>query len=157
MSARSKRAGVISQRLWERLARAIGREDLIADEQFRTTDDRAANPQPQYEILEDWTRRHTAEEIVQIMDEAKVPAAQVNSIADIFADEHIQERQNIAVQDDPRFGELAVAGIMPKLSQTPGDIRSLGPDLGANNEEVYGEWLGVSVEEMERLREEGVI
>ncbi len=91
------------------------------------------------------------------MDLAKVPASIVNSIAGIFADEHVQGRENIMLHDDPRFGELAVAGILPKLSHTPGDIRSLGPDLGANNEEVYGEWLGLSAEERERLREEGVI
>lgn len=149
--------GANTQRLWERLARAIGREELLDDERFRTTDDRVANPEPLYEILEEWTRRHRAEEIVQLMDEAKVPAAIVNSIADIFADEHIQARENIVVHDDPRFGELAVAGIMPKLSQTPGDVRSLGPDLGANNDEVYGQWLGLTTEEVAILREKGVI
>lgn len=149
--------GANTQRLWERLARAIGREELIDDERFRTTDDRVANPEPLYEILEAWTRSQRAAEIVRLMDEAKVPAAIVNSIADIFADEHIQERENVVVHDDPRFGELAVAGILPKLSRTPGDIRSLGPDLGANNDEVYGQWLGLTTEEMAGLREKGVI
>lgn len=149
--------GANTQRLWERLARAIGREDLIDDERFRTTDDRCANPEPLYEIIEAWTRTKEAREIVRIMDEAKVPAATVNSIADIFADDHVQERENIAVFDDPRFGELAVAGVMPKLAATPGRIQSLGPDLGADNDEVYGEWLGLSAQEMASLREKGVI
>ncbi len=149
--------GANTQRLWERLARAIGREDLIYDERFRTTDDRCANPEPLYEILEEWTRSKPADTIVRIMDEAQVPAAVVNSIADIFADDHVQQRENIVVHDDPRFGDLAVAGVLPKLSATPGKIRSLGPDLGADNDEIYGEWLSLSPEEIASLRQQGVI
>lgn len=149
--------GANTQRLWERLARAIGREDLIDDERFRTTDDRVANPEPLYKILEEWTGSREAQEIVGIMDEAQVPAAIVNSIADIFDDVHVQERQNIVIHDDPRFGDLAVAGVLPKLSATPGAIRSLGPDLGADNDEIYGDWLGLSAQEIEALRDRGVI
>lgn len=149
--------GANTQRLWERLARAMGREDLLQDDRFRTTNDRVANPEPLYEILESWTRSQKARDIVQIMDDAGVPAAIVNSIADIFEDPHVQERQNIVVHDDPRFGDLAVPGILPRLSHTPGTIRTLGPDLGADNEAIYGEWLGLSREEIDRLRQQGVI
>lgn len=61
------------------------------------------------------------------------------------------------LHDDPRFGEFAVAGIRSRLSQTLGDIPLPGPDLGADNEEVYGEWLGLTEEEVGALRKKGVI
>jgi crotonobetainyl-CoA:carnitine CoA-transferase CaiB-like acyl-CoA transferase len=58
---------------------------------------------------------------------------------------------------DPALGEVAMVAPVPRLSATPGEVRSAGPALGAHNAEVYGEWLGIGPDELGRLVREGVI
>lgn len=146
-----------THRLWVRLANAIGKPELLNDERFATLEARCAHADELNAILEGWTARRTAAEVVGTLEEAQLPACTVNSIADIFADPHVKARENIVYFDDPRFGELAMPGVIPKLSDTPGRIDRLGPDLGDSNNEIYGGLLGLSEEEMDALRGQGVI
>ena len=76
---------------------------------------------------------------------------------DIAADPHIRARQSIARAADADFGSVAVPCVVPRLSATPGEVRSAGPALGEHNAEVYGDWLGLSEEEQGGLRRAGVI
>ena len=87
----------------------------------------------------------------------EVPAGPINSIADIFADPQFKARDNIITISVPGIGEVPVPGVLPKLSRTPGEVRSLGPALGSGNEEVYGGELGLSNKERARLKSEGTI
>ena len=149
--------GANTERLWQRLATAIGRADMLEDEHYATLSARMANADGVYAALEEWTRSKTAAEIIAILDEAQVPAAPINSVADLFTDPHIQARENIVRVPDARVGALAVPGVVPKLSATPGRIEHLGPDLGGNNDEIYGGLLGLSAAEIAGLKERGVI
>jgi len=149
--------GANTERLWQRLARAIGRADMLEDQRYATLPARVAHADDVYAALEEWTGRRTAAEILAILDEAEVPAAPINSVADLFGDPHIQARENIVRIPDGRVGPLAVPGIIPRLSETPGRIEHLGPDLGSSNDEVYGGLLGLSHTEIAALREDGVI
>lgn len=146
-----------TETLWRRLAAAIGRPELARDERFATLEARCAHPDELYAILEEWTGARSADEIVRICDEADVPAARVNSIADLFADPHVRSREDVVVVDDQRVGPVAVGGIVPKLSATPGRIEHLGEGLGDSTEEVFGRLLGLRGDEIARLRERGVI
>ena len=143
--------------LWRRLVTVIGAPELARDERFATLAARCAHADELYTILEEWTRTRSADEVVRACDEAEVPAAAVNSIADVFADPHVRSREDIVVVDDERVGPVAVAGIVPKLSATPGRIEHLGEDLGESTEEVFGRLLGLRGDEVARLRERGVI
>ncbi len=143
--------------LWRRLAAVIGASELVDDERFATLAARCEHADELYAILEDWTRVRTAAEIVRACDEAQVPAAAVNSIADVFADPHVRSREDIVVVDDERVGPVAVAGVVPKLSVTPGRIDHLGEGLGESTDEVLGGLLGLRADEIARLRERGVI
>lgn len=149
--------GANTDQLWERLVKTIGREDLLEDERFSSATKRCQHPDEIYRILEEWVARHPASEVVAAMDSARVPASIVNSIADIFADPHIQERENIVEVSDPRFGSLSVAGVLPKMSKTPGRIDHLGPDLGEHNREVLCGMLGLSEDDLLALEEKGVV
>ena len=149
--------GANTERLWRRLATAIGRADLLEDERYATLSARTANAQGVYAALEEWTRSKTAAEIIAVLDEAQVPAAPINSVADLFADPHIQARENIVRVPDARVGAFAVPGVVPKLSVTPGRIEHLGPDLGGSNDEIYSGLLGLSATEIAGLKERGVI
>ena len=149
--------GANTERLWRRLATAIGRADMIEDERYSTLTARVTNFEGVYAALEEWTQSKTAAEIIAVLDQAQVPGAPINSVADLFADPHIQARENIVRVPDARVGALAVPGVVPKLSVTPGQIEHLGPNLGGNNDEIYGGLLGLSAAEIAVLKERGVI
>jgi crotonobetainyl-CoA:carnitine CoA-transferase CaiB-like acyl-CoA transferase len=87
----------------------------------------------------------------------EVPAGPINSIADIFADPQFQARGDLARLNVAGVGEVTVPAVFPKLSETPGEIRSLGPRLGEHNGDVYGRLLGVGAVDMEKLKKAGVI
>ena len=72
-------------------------------------------------------------------------------------DPHVIARGALASVKDDDFGAVKMPGVVPRLSSTPGEIRSTGPALGANNAEVYGEWLGLSEAEQAGLKQDGVI
>lgn len=149
--------GANTERLWQRLATAIGRADMLDDERYATVAARIANPDGVYAAIETWTRTKTAAEIMTTMDQAQVPAECINSVADLFAHPHIQARENIVRVPDERVGALAMPGVIPKFSATPGRIEHLGPDLGSHNDSIYGELLGLDASEIAGLKERGVI
>jgi formyl-CoA transferase len=91
------------------------------------------------------------------VDEAGVPVNLVYSIADIYEDPHYAARENIVEVPYNRMGTIKMPGIVPKFSETPGEIKWAGPDLGAHNLEVYQGLLGLTVSEIEALKTEGVI
>ncbi|GMQ75368.1 MAG: hypothetical protein BMS9Abin01_0616 [Gammaproteobacteria bacterium] len=97
------------------------------------------------------------DEVIARCCEGDVPCGPINGIADIFEDEQFEVRDTLVRVKDDRVGELAVRGVVLKVSETPGEIKHLGPDLGEHNREIYMDRLGLSEEEIAALREEGVI
>jgi crotonobetainyl-CoA:carnitine CoA-transferase CaiB-like acyl-CoA transferase len=82
----------------------------------------------------------------------------VYSVADIFIDPQYRARNMLVSMEDPDLGELVMPGIVPKLSETPGEIEFMGSQrLGVHNEEVFRGLLGLDAAEMASLSEEGVI
>ena len=79
------------------------------------------------------------------------------AIADIFDDPQFQARGDLTAVTLPGLGEVVVPSPLPKLSETPAQITSLGPGLGEHNEDVYGRLLGLSAEQLGKLRKDGVI
>ena len=147
-----------TDQLWRRLAAAIGREDLLAKQYLATERGRIQNEQEVYKAVEDWVASRSADEAIRALDAAKVPAARINSITELFADPQIAARENIVRLEDGRLGRsLAVPGVIPKFSHTPGRIKRLGPDLGEDNEAVYCRELGLSKAELDDLRAKGVV
>jgi crotonobetainyl-CoA:carnitine CoA-transferase CaiB-like acyl-CoA transferase len=91
-----------------------------------------------------------------MLQEARVPSGPIYSVADMMADEHYQAR-GLFEEVDVNGRKLKIPALVPKLSETPGRTDWAGPDVGAFNDEIYGELLGLSEEEMARLGEKGVI
>lgn len=143
--------------LFPRLARAMGREDLLADARFATLADRARHGEELNAIVAAWCREHTAEEIETILVAADVPVARAFSIRDIFADPHYRARGDIVEVDDPEIGPVKMQGVYPRFSRTPGAVRRGAPRLGEHDEEIYRGLLGLGAEEVDELRREGVI
>jgi formyl-CoA transferase len=86
-----------------------------------------------------------------------VPFGVAYSVADIFADPHVQARGDIEIVEDPTIGPVRMQGVYPRFSRTPGEIRRGAPRLGEHNDEVYRELLGLTIADLERLRVQRVI
>lgn len=143
--------------LFPRLARAIGREELLADPRFSSLAARAQHGDAINGIVGEWCRAHTAAEIEAIMLAAQVPVTRAFSIADIVDDPHYAARQDIVTVDDPTIGPLKQPAVYPRLSATPGRIERGAPKLGEHNDEIFRGLLGLSEEEIEELRALGVV
>jgi formyl-CoA transferase len=142
--------------LFSRLMSAIGRADLRDDPALARNDGRAAQMERIDGAIAAYTSGFSQAEILLQMEKAEVPAGRIYSAADIAADPHFAARgmiQSIVAGD----GEpLKVPGIVPKLSATPGAIRSAAPKLGEHTEEVLRE-LGFSASQVEEFRRNQII
>ncbi|WP_329580153.1 CaiB/BaiF CoA transferase family protein [Streptomyces sp. NBC_01361] len=143
--------------LFRKLAAVMGRPELAACEQYATRAARAEHADALYEVITDWAAEHAADDLVKFLSDAGIPASPLMSIADIAADPHYRERGTLVTVDDPDFGALPMPAPMPRLSKTPGSIRSTGPALGEHNTEVYQGVLGLNPDEINALRTAGVI
>jgi len=147
-----------TDRTFDRLAETMGRVDLLNDPRFDTGPHRAAHREEITAIVQDWFLRHPAAEAIKLLDDNGVPVSPINSIADIFEDPQYRARENLVQIEHPILGKVTMPGIIPKFSATPGAIRFPGPlGVGAHNQEVLGGELGLSAEELEALKAEGVI
>lgn len=139
-------------------ARATGSPELLEDSRFRSESDRSEHGRELNLAVDAITSRWKAHELVVALTAEDVPACLVNSVRDIFEDEHIWERGSLMRIDDPEIGEIILPAPVPRLSETPGEIRTLGPrEVGVDNDAVYGGILGLSDGELDALRAAGVI
>ena len=142
--------------LYHRLMSAIGRPDLRDDPALARNDGRAAQMQRIDAAIAEWTSRRSMEEVLSEMEKAEVPAGPIYSVADIAADPHYAARGMIEQVIAGDGAPLKMPGIVPKLSATPGSIRTPAPKLGEHTDEVLRE-IGFSAAEMEQLRKAGII
>ncbi|WP_214370231.1 CaiB/BaiF CoA transferase family protein [Pseudonocardia sp. H11422] len=146
------------ENLWRRLCHTIDRADLLTDERFRTLGGRVEHMTELDAIIGEWTAQHDAAEIDRILVAADVVYGPVNSIADIFQDPQFRDRDMLIEVDDPEVGPLTVPGVVPKLSATPGNPGPTGAwELGAHNDDVYRELLGLDDDQLAALAAAGTI
>lgn len=142
--------------VFRRFAPAIGLPGLLGDERFTTAIMRGQNQQALDDIVTGWTRQHALSEIRRVLDAVDVPAAGINNVADIFRDPHFRERNMLAEVPDDELGMVTLAGVVPKLSRTPGAIRRSGGRVGRDTRSVLLE-LGLSAEDLRALEDAGVV
>jgi crotonobetainyl-CoA:carnitine CoA-transferase CaiB-like acyl-CoA transferase len=143
--------------IFVRLMQAIGRADLLERPELRTNPGRAEHAAFLDDVIGEWAARHTADDIWRILDAAEVPFGPVYSVADIANDPQYRDRDMILDVPHPALGSVAMPGIVPKLSDTPGEVRWPGPALGADTDAVLRALADVSDEELARLRAAKVI
>ncbi|MGI9385180.1 MAG: CaiB/BaiF CoA transferase family protein, partial [Methyloligellaceae bacterium] len=146
-----------TQSIFERLAQAIGRPDLIDDPRFASNPDRVANVEALDDIIAAWMAEHDVAHVMEAMERHHVAAAPVKSIDDIFADPHVAAADMIVSVMDKELGPIRMQGVVPNLSATPGSVRTPGPSLGEDNDRLYSELLDLDEKEIEALRRDGVI
>jgi crotonobetainyl-CoA:carnitine CoA-transferase CaiB-like acyl-CoA transferase len=140
-----------------RALRAVGRADLTTDPKFAEAQQRLRNAAEIDAIMAYWIAERTLDDAMTVFEEAEVAAAPVYDAELLLADPQLQARDVYARYPDDDFGTMRVQGPVPRLSATPGHVDHLGPALGAHNDEVYGELLGLDAERRRELHENGVI
>ena len=144
--------------VFRRLCEAMGRSELADDERFSTHLARGDHQEELDGIISAWAGERNADEIDRVLNDAGVICGPIYTIADIFEDEHFRAREMLVEHEDPEFGSYLGPGIVPKLSETPGEVRwSATWEHGSHNAEIFGKLLGLTEEELGELREEGVL
>lgn len=143
--------------VFNRLMESIGRADLAASIRYQTAADRGANKDELDGEIAAWTSRHSAAEVEQKLVANGVPASRVFTIEDIFADEHYRARNMLPSVPHPALGSVTMAGVAPKLSESPGTIRWAGGRIGEHTEAVLRQELGVDKATIARLCRERAI
>jgi succinyl-CoA:(S)-malate CoA-transferase subunit B len=144
--------------LFGRLAQAMDRPELASSSTYGEQKTRLAHQHDVNEIVRDWCGSLTREEVLSRCYATDTPAGPLNNIADIFGDRQFHSRRNLAAIDVPDTGETLIApATVPKLSETPGSIRSLGPKLGEHTDEVLRELLGMSDDQIADLHARHVV
>ena len=147
--------GANADSIFKRMMRAIERADLADDPSLATNEGRVKRTAELDRAIGDWTARHDLAHVLRVLEEAEVPSGPIYSIADIAADLHFQARGMI---ERHRLGEreLLLPGMVPKLSETPGATRWIGPRLGEHTDEVL-RGLGYDEAAIAALRASGTV
>ncbi len=146
-----------SDKIFARLAEAMGEPGLAGESEWGPITHRERDRAEVDAHVGRWTIQFTRDEVLAICERFQVPCGPVYGIDEIFEDPHYRERQNIAFVEDERAGQLALPNVVPRLTETPGRIDTVGPPLGNGNEEVFEGLLGMSRAHLSELKAAGVV
>jgi formyl-CoA transferase len=140
-----------------RLTQAMGQPELAQDPEYSTHAARGRNQKKLDDLIGQWTRTKNPTELLDLMGESGVPAGLIYRAPEMLQDPHFQAREAIVSVPHPDFGELKMQNVAPKLSETPGSIRSPSPALGQHNDDIYQNLLGLDAQAYESLKSRKVI
>ncbi|MCM2312922.1 MAG: CoA transferase [Steroidobacteraceae bacterium] len=143
--------------VFARLAEAMGQPGLAQDPRYATHGARGAHQVELDARVEQWTQTLTTRQVLDSMDTFGVPAGLIYRAPDMLEDPHFQARDAIVNVPHPDFGELKMQNVAPKLSETPGSVRSPSPSLGQHNDEIYQRVLRLSADRYAELKASKVI
>ena len=142
--------------IYRRLMTTIGRDDLGNDPQLKDNAGRAARVAEIDNAIGQWTAQRSVADVLAALDAASVPAGRIYTIADIASDEHYLARGMIEHASLADGSTLAVPGVVPKLSLTPGSHHSNAPELGQDTDAVLL-GMGLSQEQIANLKSRGIV
>jgi len=143
--------------VFARLTQAMGQPELAQDPEYSTHAARGRNQKKLDDLIGQWTRTKTPTELLDLMGESGVPAGLIYRAPEMLQDPHFRAREAIVSVPHPDFGELKMQNVAPKLSETPGSIRSPSPGLGQHNDDIYQNLLGLDAQAYESLKSRKVI
>ena len=141
--------------IFKRLMTLIGRDDLGKDVQLANNDGRVSRVSELDQAIGEWARTVTTDKALAMLDSAAVPAGRIYTVADIASDPHYKARGNIQTIRMHDGSKLDVPGVIPKLSRTPGTIKSLAPDIGENTDDILKN-IGLNDFQITSLKERGI-
>ncbi len=145
--------GANQDAVFARLCEAMGRPELAKSERYSTHIARARNLRELDEIISDWSRNLTVAELEALMIKHSVPAGKMYRAPEMLEDPHFAARESLVDVETPKWGKIKMQNAFPRLSDTPSAIRTPAPtEIGQDNDEVYGELLGLDAAELDRLK-----
>jgi len=146
-----------TQSIFERLARAMGRPDLLADPRFAANEQRVRHREDIDAIVGQWAGSKRLDELREALDSAAVVFSPVYTIEDVFRDAQFAAREAIVSVRDNQLGDVRMQTVVPRFASGQAAIERAGPSLGEHNDEIYGDLLGIPEAERDRLHADGVI
>lgn len=146
-----------TQPLFERWCEIADKKELLEDSRFLTAELRMKHFDEIGDILQDWCKDMTAQELEDIMSVAGIPVGKCRNVADLVEDPDMKARESICYIDYPGVGEIALPGVTVKMSETPGAIRYRPPMVGEHNVEILKEYCNMTDEQIEGLRQREII
>jgi formyl-CoA transferase len=141
--------------IFKRLMNLIGRADLANDPALENNDGRVARVAQLDEAIGIWAKTMTTNQALKLLDSVAVPAGKIYTVADIVSDPHYKARGNIESIQMHDGAKLDVPSVLPKLSRTPGSIKTLAPDIGENTDEIL-QSIGLTQAQIASLKERGI-
>jgi len=141
--------------IFKRLMTVIGRDDLGNDPQLENNDGRVKRVAELDQAISEWTKTVSTTKALEVLDSVAVPAGRIYTVADIANDPHYKARENIQTIQMQDGSKLDVPGVIPKLSRTPGSIKTLAPDIGQNTDEILKS-IGLNEAQVASLKERGI-
>jgi len=143
--------------VFNRLAAVMGQPELSTHEHYGSHSARGAHMEELDLIIAKWSVGFTGDDLLKILSDGGVPAGRIFRAKDMFADPHFAARDAIVRLAHPELGEFAMQNVFPRLSDTPGSVRHVGPKLGEHNKEIYQGVLGLDDGIMSTLESAGII
>ena len=141
--------------IFKRLMTVIGRDDLGNDPQLENNDGRVKRVAELDQAIGEWAKTVSTDKALEILDSVAVPVGRIYTVADIANDPHYKARGNIQTIQMQDGSKLDVPGVIPKLSRTPGSIKTLAPDIGENTDEIL-QSIGLNKSQVASLKERGI-
>lgn len=149
--------GANTDQIFARTMKIMGREDMATDARYADNAGRVEHQEEIYEVIDAWCASLTLAEALEKLSEAGCPAGRILDAADMLEDPHFRARGMFEDIETPTGLSFKIPAMVPKLSETPGRTNWCGPQVGAHNHEVLGEYLGLSTEEIRRLQALGAV
>lgn len=146
-----------SEPLFARLARLMDKADLIGAPHYEGNAARVRNGAALDTIIGQWSQCYDADDLLTLLAQHDIPSSKVYTAEDCANDPQYRARGAVRMVDDPLLGPVLQAGVVPHVPECPGTVRWAGPDIGQHNREIYCGLLGMSEEDVEHLKSEGVI
>ena len=141
--------------IFKRLMTVIGRDDLGNDPQLENNDGRVKRVAELDQAIGEWTKTVSTTKALEVLDSVAVPAGRIYTVADIANDPHYKARENIQTIQMQDGSKLDVPGVIPKLSRTPGSIKTLAPEIGQDTDEILTS-IGLTEAQIVSLKERGI-
>jgi crotonobetainyl-CoA:carnitine CoA-transferase CaiB-like acyl-CoA transferase len=143
--------------LWKRFATELGHSEAIRDDRFATVTARRENYAEWDELISEWVRSATRDELARVFRVTGISAAPIVTLDEALEDEHLRDRRAFVPVDDRRAGTVTMLAPWIRFGATPASIATSAPEMGEHNDQVYGGLLGIDDADRARLRTEGVI
>ena len=142
---------------WHKMLAAMGREDLQNDPRFSTNKARVENLAQTDEVVQQWASSRTRDELVALSKQHGFPAAPVRNLIEVMNDPHMHARGMLEWFEDEDLGRIVLPGSPLMIHGADRVATVSSPKLGQHNQEIYGQWLGMSDAAIEALKKEGTI